>query len=50
MSRSKRCVQLGLLLAIVMAFSAPVRAAKPIPTDRWGRPLYQAGVVAVDCG
>jgi subtilisin family serine protease len=42
-----RFVELWLIVTFLVTTSVPVRAAQPVPTDSKGRPLYQAGVVAV---
>jgi subtilisin family serine protease len=36
-----------LLVTLLVSSSAELQAAQPMPTDHKGRPLYQAGVVAV---
>jgi len=40
-------IEYGLVVAYLVAGSVSLQAAQPIPTDDQGRPLYQAGVVAV---
>ena len=37
----------GLLVTFLVTGSVSLQAAQPVPTDNRGRPLYQAGVVAV---
>jgi subtilisin family serine protease len=43
----KRSIEFGLLVTFVVSVSAELQAAQPMATDLKGRPLYQAGVVAV---
>ena len=40
-------IEYGLVAAYLVTGSVSMQAAQPIPTDDQGRPLYQAGVVAV---
>ncbi len=42
-----RCFPRTILIFLVLIVPGLLPAAQPIPTDRQGRPLYQAGVVAV---
>jgi len=44
---SIRFFEYGLLVTSLVLGSMSLQAAQPVPTDDKGRPLYQAGVVAV---
>ena len=44
---TRRSVEFGLVVIFVGAGAVKLQAAQPMPTDSKGRPLYQAGVVAV---
>jgi len=45
--QAKRLVIFGLMVTLVASGAARLHAAQPRPTDSKGRPLYEAGVVAV---
>jgi subtilisin family serine protease len=40
-------IEFGLMVTLVASGAVKLQAAQPMPTDHEGRPLYQAGVVAV---
>jgi len=44
---SRRSIEFGLMVTLVVSGAVNLQAAQPTPVDGKGRPLYQAGVVAV---
>jgi len=42
-----RCFERGMFILLALTIPGVLPAAQPTLTDRLGRPLYQAGVVAV---
>jgi hypothetical protein len=44
---SRRSVEFGLMVTLVVSGAVNLKAAQPTQVDGKGRPLYQAGVVAV---
>jgi subtilisin family serine protease len=47
MRYARRSIEFGLLVTLAVSGAMKLQAAQPTPIDHKGRPLYQAGVIAV---